>query len=134
MELDQEQGDLQKEEGGTQEDSKEERKSETQGEHQDEPKEQDKISGEEESSEGGSESSVGRERKGDSQSTLTSEEDSENEQAAKTTTKPYKPIPPLIDSTVLPPASNTTFDLEDPLGIKAMRVAMATMTGSKGLK
>ena len=92
------------------------------------------MSGGEESSEEDSEGLVGRKRKGDSQSNLTSEEDSENEQAMETTTKPLRPIPPLINSTAQLPASNTTFDLEDPLGIKAMRVAMATTTGSKGPK
>ena len=64
MELDKEQGNLQEEEGGTQEDSQEVKESQTQGELQDEPKE--KVSGKEESSEEDSEDSVGRKRKGNS--------------------------------------------------------------------
>ena len=75
MELGKEQGDSQEEEGGTQEDSQEEKESQTQGELKDEQKE--KVSGEEESSEEDSEDSVGRKRKGNSQSTLTSKEDLE---------------------------------------------------------
>ena len=132
VELDKEQGDSQEEEGGTQEDSQEETESQTQEELQDEPKE--KASGEEESSGEDSEDSVGRKEKGYSQSTLTSEEDSENGKATETTAKPLKPIPTLIDSNVPLPASNTTFDLEDPLGIKAMKAALAATARSKGPK
>ena len=117
VELDKEQGDSQEEEGGTQEGSQEEKESQTQ----------------EESSGEDSEDSVGRKRKGDSQSTLTSEDDLENEQTTETTTKPLRPIPMLVDSTVLLPASNTTFDL-DPLGIKAMKATLAATTRSKGPK
>ena len=83
----------------------------------------------EESSEEDSENPPSGEKKDNSHSTLTSEEDSKAEQRPELVTKPLRPMPLLVDTPL--PESSTAFDLEDPLGIKAMRVALATTLGSK---
>ena len=88
----------------------------------------------EESSEEDNESSKEKGKKNDSCSTLTSEEESEAKQGPKPASKLLRPIPSLIDDTTLLSTSSAAFDLEDPLGFKAMKAALATTTRSKGTK
>ena len=65
----------------------------------------------------------------DSRSTLTSEEEEESDVGQLSTSK-LKPIPPLVDDTT----ESAAFDLEDPLGVKVMKAALAETTRSKGPK
>ena len=71
------------------------------------------------------ESPVEKTRRGDSQSTLTSEE--EEPDVGQPSTSKLKPIPPLVDDTT----ESAAFDLEDPLGVKAMKAAWAKTTTTK---
>ena len=74
------------------------------------------------------ESSVEKTRRGDSRSTLTSEE--EESDVGQPSTSQLKPIPPLVVDTT----ESAAFNLEDPLGVKAMKAALAKTTGTKGPK
>ena len=74
-------------------------------------------------------SSMEKTRRENSQSILTSEEEEESDIGQLSTSK-LKPIPPLVDDTT----ESAAFDLEDPLGVKVMRAALAKTTRSKGLK
>ena len=119
-----------------QEDSQEEKESESQEEEpskgdetQEETETQTKMSEEGLSEE---ESSIKKKKGAYIHSTLTSEEDSDAEQVP--TSKPLRPIPSMVDDTTSLPTSSAAFDLEDPLGVKAMRAALAETTGSKGPK
>ena len=64
----------------------------------------------------------------DSQSTLTSEE--EESDVRQLSASKLKLIPPLVDDTT----ESAAFDLEDCLGVKAMKAALAKTTRSKGPK
>ena len=119
MELDQEQEEDPQEEEDTQEEV---------------PQEEDEVQMEleapartEEEGSPSEESSVEKTRREDSWSTLTSEEESD---VGQLSTSKLKPIPPLVDNTT----ESAAFDLEDPLGVKAMKAALAETTGSKGPK
>ena len=76
-------------------------------------------------------------RKEDERSTLTSESESDEEQTPQpSSTKMLRPIPvlfnaPLSTGDVI---SSANFNLDDPLGIKAMKAAQQNPTGSKGPK
>ena len=74
------------------------------------------------------ESSVEKTRRGDSRSTLTPEE--EESDVGQPSTSKLKPIPPLVDDTT----ESAAFDLEDPLGVEAMKAAWAKTTKTKGPK
>ena len=136
VELNQEQskswGEEPRKEGDMQEDSQKEEPLEV-GKIQEKPKGQDRTSGQE-SSEEDNESSREKGKKNDSHSTLTSKEESEAKQGPEPVSKLLKSIPSLIDDTTLLSTSSAAFDLEDPFGVKAMKTALATTTGSKGPK
>ena len=135
--VDDEEGVVEMELDVEQEDSQEEKESEFQekepskgDETQEEPETQTKMSEEGLSEE---ESSIDKKKGGGySHSTLTVEEDLDAEQVP--TSKPLRPIPSLVDGTASLLTSSAAFDLEDPLGVKAMRAALAETTGSKGPK
>ena len=67
-------------------------------------------------------------KRGDSRSTLTSEE--EKSDVGQPSTSKLKPIPPLVNDIT----QSAVFDLEDPLGVKAMKAALTKITRSKGPK
>ena len=123
MELDQEQ---------------EEDPQEGEGSQKEVPQEEDEVwrelealMGTEEEGSSSEESPVEKTRRGDSQSTLstlTSEE--EEPDVGQPSTSKLKPIPPLVDDTT----ESAAFDLEDPLGVKAMKAGRAKTTGTKGPK
>ena len=99
------------------------------------PQEEDKVRRELEASarteeEGSSseESSMEKTKRGDSQSSLTLKE--EESDIGQPFTSKLKPIPPLVDNTT----ESAAFALEDPLGVNAMKAALAKTTGSKGPK
>ena len=76
-------------------------------------------------------------RKENARSTLTSEPESDEELASQpSSTKKLKPIPALFNTPLstggMTPSAD--FNLDDPLGMKAMRAALQNPTGSKGLK
>ena len=71
-------------------------------------------------------SSMERTKMEDSRSTLTSEE--EESDVGQLITSKLKPIPMLVSETL----KSAAFNLEDPLGVKVMRAALAETTGSKG--
>ena len=72
------------------------------------------------------ESSMEKTKREDSRSTLTSEK--EESDIGQPSTSKLKPIPPLVNDTT----ESAVFDLEDPLGVRTMRAALAETTGSKG--
>ena len=107
---------------------------ESQNESQIEEDVQEKRGGEETTSESSKE---GEQRKEDARSTLTSELESDEELASQpSSTKKLKPIPLLFDAPLstgdVTPSAN--FNLDDPIGMKAMRAALQNPTGSKGPK
>ena len=107
---------------------------ESQNESQVEEDVQQKRGGEETTSESSEEKEQRRE---DAKSTLTSEIESDEEPASQSSsTKKLKPIPVLFDAPLstgdMTPSAD--FNLDDPLGMKAMRAALQNQTGSKGLK
>ena len=76
-------------------------------------------------------------RKEDARLTLTSEPESDEELASQpSSTKKLKPIPSLFDAPLstgeVTPSAN--FNLDEPLGMKAMRAALQNLTVSKGPK
>ena len=76
-------------------------------------------------------------RKEDARSTLTSEPESDEELTSQpSSTKKLKPIPALFDAPLSTEdvTSSANFNLDDPLGMKAMRAALQNLTGSKGQK
>ena len=95
---------------------------------------QDKRDGGETTSKS-SEEEEEEQRKEDERSTLTSESESDEELTSQPSKK-LKPIPvlfnaPLSTKDVTPSAD---FNLDDPLGMKAMKAALQNLTGSKGPK
>ena len=68
-------------------------------------------------------------KKDDSHSTLMTEEDSEAEQRPGPVTKELRQIPSFIDTPL--PESSAALDIDDPLGIRAMRAVLAATSGSK---
>ena len=119
MELDQEQEDSQEEENDSQ------REESPKGDETQKESDIQAEMTEEESSEEGS--SMEKKKREDSHSTLTSEEESD---VGQPSTSKLRPIPSLVDNTT----ESAGFDLEDPLGVKAMKVVLAETTGLKGPK
>ena len=95
---------------------------------EDEGRELEAMARTEEEGSSSEESSMEKTRRGDSRSTLTSEE--EESDVGQPSTSKLKPIPPLVDDTT----ESAAFDLEDPLGVKAMKAALAKTTGTNGPK
>ena len=120
MELDQEQEEDPQEE----EDSQEEMPQEEDEVH----RELEALARTEEEGSSSEESFVEKTKREDSRSTLTSEE--EESDVGQLSTSKLKPIPPLVDNTT----ESAAFDLKDPLGVKAMKAALAKTTRSKGPK
>ena len=107
-------------------------------ESQNELQKGDDVEGKEDLKETTSESSGSEgQRREDMRSTLTSEPESDEEPVPQPPPPAkLKPIPSLFD-VPLPTGdmmSSADFNLDDPLGMKAMRAALQNLTGSKGPK
>ena len=120
MELDQEQEEDPQEEEDSQEEVPQE-KDEVQ-------RELEALARTEEEGSSSEESSMEKTKREDSQSTLTSEE--EESDVRQLSASKLKLIPPLVDDTT----ESAAFDLEDCLGVKAVKAALAKTTRSKGPK
>ena len=95
---------------------------------------QEKRGGEETTSKSSDEE---EQRKEDARSTLTSEPESDEKLTSQpSSTKKLKPIPALFNTPLSTGVvtSSANFNLDDPLGMKAMRAALQNPTASKGPK